>query len=206
MQKLLIATNNPGKAREYQVLFDQLVEIRLPHQEELSLFVEETGHTFEENARLKAQAYAQASRLLTLADDSGLEVDALQGAPGVYSARYGGPQANDADRYRRLLEELADVPLPQRTARFRCVIALAEPDGSVHTTEGTIEGRIGTAPRGDKGFGYDPVFLVEGCGGKTMAELPTEIKNRISHRAQAAKAIRPRLVQVLSALSRIEPS
>ena len=199
--KLLIATNNPGKVREYEELLETLpaaVEITYPAQEGLALEVEESGETFEENARLKALAFAQASGLLTLADDSGLEVDALDGAPGVRSARYGGPGANDVDRYRKLLGALAGVPAGRRSARFRCVVALAQPDGTIHTADGTCEGEIGHEPRGTHGFGYDPVFVVDGYGGRTMAELAPEIKNRISHRGRALAAIRPRLEQLVS--------
>ncbi len=197
--KLLVATNNPGKVRELQELLAGLpVEITFPAQEGLDLEVHESGETFEENARLKAQAYAQASGLLTLADDSGLEVDALGGAPGVRSARYARPGATDADRYRKLLAALADVPPGRRAARFRCVVALAQPDGAVYTAEGVCEGEIGLAPRGEYGFGYDPIFLVRGFEGRTMAELPPEVKNRISHRARAVMAVRPILEKLIS--------
>jgi XTP/dITP diphosphohydrolase len=194
--KLLIATNNPGKVREYRDLLEDLpitIEITYPAQEGLVLEVEESGETFEENARLKALAFAQASGLTTLADDSGLEVDALDGAPGVRSARYAGPGANDIDRYRKLLGALAGVPAGQRSARFRCVVALAQPNGNVRTADGTCEGEIGVEPRGEHGFGYDPVFVVEGYSGRTMAELSPEVKNRISHRGRALAAIRPML-------------
>lgn len=197
--KLLVATNNPGKVREWQELLAGLpVEITFPAQEGLDLEVHESGETFEENARLKALAYAQASGLLTLADDSGLEVDALGGAPGVRSARYAGPAATDADRYRKLLAALAAVPPGQRAARFRCVVALARPDGAVYTADGVCEGEIGFAPRGEHGFGYDPIFLVRGCGGQTMAELPPDIKNRIGHRGRAVTAVRPILEKLIS--------
>jgi XTP/dITP diphosphohydrolase len=197
--RLLIATNNPGKVREYEELLGDLpFEITFPGQEGLSLDVDESGATFQENARIKARAYARASGLLTLADDSGLEVDALGGAPGVHSARYGGPGATDADRYRKLLAALQDVPVGQRSARFRCFIALAQPRGQIQTAEGTCEGEIGFEPRGEHGFGYDPVFVVEGYGGQTMAELPPDLKNRISHRARAAAAARPILVKILA--------
>jgi len=190
MTKLLVATNNPGKVREYEELLAGLpFEITYPAQEGLDLEVDETGETFEANARLKAAAFAQASGLPTLADDSGLEVDALGGAPGVYSARYAGPGSTDTDRYRKLLAALLGVPDEQRTARFRCVVALALPNGIVRTGEGRVEGRIGTEPRGDNGFGYDPVFIVSGRGGLTMAELPASEKNRISHRARAVQAL-----------------
>lgn len=198
MIKLLIATNNPGKVREYEELLAHLpIEITFPAQEGVVLDVEESGLTFEENACLKAQAYAQASGLLTLADDSGLEVDALRGAPGVHSARYAGPDADDIDRYQKLLAELADVPAKDRSARFWCVVAIVEPDGAVHTAGGACEGQIGLKPRGDHGFGYDPVFVVDGYGGQTMAELDPELKNRISHRARAVEAAEPVLAQLV---------
>ncbi|MCL7454629.1 MAG: RdgB/HAM1 family non-canonical purine NTP pyrophosphatase [Anaerolineae bacterium] len=200
MDKLLVATNNPGKVREYRELLEGLpetVDITFPAQEGIDLEVEESGDTFAENARIKATAYAQASGLLTLADDSGLEVDALGGAPGVRSARYAGPGASDADRYRKLLAELAGIPPGQRAARFRCVVALALPDGPIHAADGTCEGEIGFAARGEHGFGYDPVFVVEGYGGKTLAELGPEEKNRISHRARAVEAALPALRRLL---------
>ena len=188
MVKLLVATNNPGKVREYEELLAGLpLEVTFPAREGITLQVDESGATFEENARLKALAYARASGLLTLADDSGLEVDALGGAPGVRSARYAGSGASDADRYQKLLDAMAGVPDDQRTARFRCVVALAWPGGAVRTAEGRCEGRIGWAPRGEHGFGYDPVFVVDGFGGQTMAELVSEVKNRISHRARAVQ-------------------
>lgn len=203
MIRLLVATNNPGKIREYQELLAGLpVEILYPAQLGMTLEVEESGHTFEENARIKALAYARASGLLTLADDSGLEVDALGGAPGVRSARYAGPLKNDADRYQKLLSALENVPPGQRSARFRCVAALAQPDGTVHTASGVCEGEIGFVPRGKYGFGYDPVFVVQGMGGQTMAELPPHQKNQISHRARAVQALWPILVRVLAETER----
>jgi XTP/dITP diphosphohydrolase len=198
LNKLLVATNNPGKLREYrELLTDLVLELTLPSQEGIHLEVDESGATFEENARIKALAYAQTSGLLTLADDSGLEVDALNGAPGVYSARYAGSEASDADRYQKLLAALAGVPPEKRTARFRCVVALARPNGVIDTAEGTCEGQIGFAPRGEHGFGYDPVFIVKGYAGKTLAELPPKEKNRISHRARAVMAIYPRLARLM---------
>jgi XTP/dITP diphosphohydrolase len=198
LTKLLVATNNPGKVREYKELLAGLpVEITFPAEEGLILEVEESGITFTENAGIKALAFAQASGLLTLADDSGLEVDALDGAPGVRSARYAGPGASDIDRYRKLLSALKDLPTEKRTARFRCVIALAWPDGAIHTADGTCEGKIGFTPRGEHGFGYDPIFIVDGHDGQTMAELSPEIKNQSSHRAQAAAAARPILAELL---------
>ena len=191
--RLLVATNNPGKIREYD---DLLTGLRLDlcglAEVGLDTEVEETGQTFAENALLKALAYGRASRLLTLADDSGLEVEALGDAPGVYSARYAGKGASDADRYRKLLAALQGVPWEKRAARFRCVIVLAWPGGRVETFEGQCDGVIAFEPRGTNGFGFDPVFYLpeHGC---TMAELPTEVKNRVSHRARAAALARERL-------------
>lgn len=186
MTRLLIATNNEGKLREYGDLLAglpvQLVSLR---EAGIDLEVEETGQTFAENAILKASCYARASGLCTLADDSGLEVDALGGEPGVMSSRYAGPQATDADRVRFLLDKMKDVPDDQRSARFRCVIAVASPAGKVETSEGIVEGVIASEPRGDQGFGYDPIFYLPEMT-RTMAELPPAIKNRISHRARAA--------------------
>ena len=205
MTKLLVGTNNPGKVREYEELLADLpetLEVTFLTREGLTLEVEESGETFEENARIKALAYAQASGLISLADDSGLEVDALGGAPGVHSARYAGPAISDADRYRKLLDALADVPAGQRSARFRCVVALALPDGTVHTADGFCEGEIGFAPRGEHGFGYDPVFVAKGHGGRTMAELTPDVKNEISHRARALLAIQPVLRALIPELER----
>ena len=201
LKRILVATGNPGKVREYKELLASLsvpLEITFPAQEGLLMEAEEWGESFEENARIKALAFSRASGLLTLADDSGLEVDALGGAPGVRSARYAGPDASDTDRYGKLLDALKEVGPEKRGARFRCVVALAQPDGAVYTATGTCEGHIAFAPRGTHGFGYDPVFVVEGCGGQTMAEIAPEEKNRISHRARAVMAARPVLVQLLA--------
>jgi XTP/dITP diphosphohydrolase len=151
----------------------------------LTLEVEESGATYTANARLKACAFAQASGLLTLADDSGLEVDALGGAPGVLSSRYTGPNASDRQRIDFLLSKMKDVPPKNRQAHFRCVIVIASPRGGLRMCSGSCTGIILPAPRGDRGFGYDPVFYFPSLG-KTMAELPPETKNRISHRAKAA--------------------
>lgn len=194
--KLLIATHNRGKLREYTALLAGLpFTLVTPDDLGLDLSVVESGNTYADNARLKAAAYAQASGLLALADDSGLEVDALDGAPGVRSARYA--LGDDADRVTALLRALdaAGVPAEDRAARFRCVIVLAAPDGRTWQTEGTCEGRIIDAPRGSGGFGYDPVFYLS-AHGRTMAELPPEEKNRISHRARAAQALRPLLARL----------
>jgi XTP/dITP diphosphohydrolase len=197
MIKLLVATNNPGKVREYEALLKGLpLTLTYPAQEGIDIEVEETGSTFAENARLKAMAYAGASDLLTLADDSGLEVDALGGEPGTRSARYAGQEASDEDRYRLLLSKLEGVPWERRTARFRCVIAVARPQGEVRIAEGTCEGVIAFEPKGEHGFGYDPVFYMPEQG-QTMAELEPEVKNRISHRARAAEGARRVLQELL---------
>ncbi len=196
--KILIATRNRGKLREYAALLAGLpVEWVTLDDAGVSTEVEETGSTFEQNALLKAEACARLSGLPALADDSGLEVDALGGAPGVQSARYAGPNASDADRYRLLLERMKNIPDAQRSARFRCVVALYMPSGEVYTAEGVCEGRITHAPRGTHGFGYDPVFFVNECG-MTMAELAPEVKNRVSHRARAVQALRPQLAKLIT--------
>jgi len=197
-RRIVIATHNVGKLREYRELLGDL-PVALVSLADLGLTEspEETGSSFEENAQLKALAYARAAGLLTLADDSGLEVDALGGAPGIHSARYGGSAApNDEARYRLLLSHLAHVPAPARTARFRCVLALATPQGEIYMAEGRCEGRIGYEPVGEHGFGYDPVFIITGRD-VTMAQLPPEEKNCISHRARALQAIRPALTRLL---------
>ena len=187
---LLLATNNAGKLRElHDILSGLPLELVTPSQIGLDLEVDETGASFEENAILKATAFARASGLPALADDSGLEIDALGGEPGVHSKRYAGPDASDADRIALVLSKLQDVPEAQRSARFRCVMALATPEELVGTVEGVCEGRVAFAPRGDNGFGYDPIFLLPERG-RTMAELPAEEKNVISHRGRAGAAAR----------------
>lgn len=198
MTRMLIATHNRGKVAELAAIMEGL-DLQLATLDDLGITTEvpETGRTYAENALLKARGYGAMSGLLTLADDSGLEVDALGGEPGVFSARYGGAP-NDEARYRLLLERLAASGAADRTARFRCVIALVWPDGREALAEGAVEGRITAEPRGNHGFGYDPVFWVPefGC---TMAELEAEVKNRISHRARAAAQARAILEQVLGA-------
>lgn len=190
MRTLLLATSNPHKLEEFRAIFSDL-PLKLLSLKDLhiDIEVEETGTTFAENAELKACTYAQASGMLTLADDSGLEIDALGGAPGVHSARYLGRETPYEVRFRSILEQLKGLPVDQRTARFRCVIALAEPSGYIRIVEGVIEGVIANSPRGKYGFGYDPIFFLPEFG-KTLAELPPEIKNRISHRARAAQSAR----------------
>lgn len=187
MRDLLLATTNQHKLEEYRAIFSDLpFRLLSLHDILLKMDVEETGTTFAENAELKAIAYAKASGLLSLADDSGLEIDALGGAPGVYSARFGGSEAPYEARFRLILKQLKGLPSEKRTARFRCVIAIAEPSGYCQEVDGIIEGRIAEAPRGEHGFGYDPIFLVPELG-KTTAELSPEQKNRISHRGRAAQ-------------------
>lgn len=187
MRKLLVATHNQGKVREYrELLADLPLEVTYLDAEGITLEVEETGTTFEENAVLKASTYARLSGLWTWADDSGLQVDALGGAPGVYSARYAGEGATDKDRYRKLLDALTGVPWEQRTARFRCTVALATPEGVVRTADGKCEGVIAFGPAGENGFGYDPVFYMPEANA-TMAQLPPDTKNQISHRARASQ-------------------
>jgi XTP/dITP diphosphohydrolase len=188
MNKLLLATNNQGKIQEFRALFQDIAyELTTPSDIQLKLEVEESGATYAANAQLKARAFCEASGLLTLADDSGLEVDALNGEPGIRSARYAGPAAADVNKVEYLLSRLKGVPEEKRSARFRCVIAIAKPGGQVLFCGGKCEGRISFAPRGLQGFGYDPVFYFPEMG-KTMAELPEEIKNQISHRGLAAQA------------------
>ena len=186
-QLLLVATRNRGKLRELASLLSD-VPMRLVSLDEAGVDgeVEETGATFEENAVLKATAYARASGLTTLADDSGLEVDALGGEPGVRSARYAGAGADDAARVRRLLRNLRETPAGRRQARFRCAIAVASLNGPVRTFAGVCEGTIADAPRGRNGFGYDPVFLFPETG-RTMAELSDEEKDAVSHRGMAVR-------------------
>ncbi len=197
MPKLLIATNNPGKVKEFQRLLNGCGwELVTPAELGISLDVEETGQTYLENARIKAEAFAKASGLVALADDSGLEVDALDGRPGVLSARYAGPGLTDADRADALLSELAGVPEPERTARFRCVIAIARNGDDVRSVEGKVEGHIASEPSGENGFGYDPVFVPEGKE-LTAAALPSDEKHAVSHRGAAAREARKVLEKML---------
>jgi len=198
MVKLLIATNNPGKLREYQeILADLPVTLTTPAIEGIALDPEETGSTFEENAIIKARVFAQASGLLTLADDSGLEIDALGGEPGVYSARYGNTAKHEqVRRYQLVLDKLAakQAPWTERTARFRCVVALARGEQLVGTAQGAVEGFIAYEPKGTNGFGYDPIFFAPEFN-RTLAEITSEQKHRISHRARAVRAAMPLLEQ-----------
>jgi XTP/dITP diphosphohydrolase len=187
MPKLLLATNNKGKLREYKSLLKGLpFELVSLTEMGINTEVEEIGESLEDNAMLKATSLARESQLLTLADDSGLEVDVLGGEPGRLSARYAGEGASDRDRVDYLLSRLKDVPEEKRSARFRCVIAIATPDGEVELSSGECPGFITLEPRGEEGFGYDPIFYLPELG-KTMAELTLEEKNRVSHRGRAAR-------------------
>jgi len=185
MNKLLIATNNKGKVKELQDLLKSLgIELVTPADINLNLEVEEDGANYNENAAKKARAFAQASGLVSLADDSGLEVDALDGAPGLHSARYHPkPGANDADRRAYMIENLKGKPRPW-TAHFHATIAIAVPSKDVHIVEGNCYGEIIPEERGTGGFGYDPIFLFPELN-QTMAELDMDEKNRLSHRAKA---------------------
>lgn len=198
MNKLLIATNNKGKVKELQdLLEDTGIELVTPTQINLELDVIEDGKTYEENATRKAITFANASGMISLADDSGLEVDALDGAPGLHSARYSPkPGATDKDRRLYLLQKLQNVPRPW-TARFHATIAIATPNYQLQITEGLCEGEIVPEERGTGGFGYDPIFLLSNLG-KTMAELSIEEKNRLSHRARAVMKAKPILLRIFN--------
>lgn len=181
----MVATRNQGKLRELKAMLEPLgwtvYSLRdFPHLPE----VVENGTTFTENAVKKARTIAVATGMVALADDSGLEVDVLNGAPGVYSARFAGEHGNDAANNAKLLRLLNGLPLDKRRARFRCVIAIALPTGEVFTAEGTCEGYIAFQPRGENGFGYDPLFYLPEYN-LTFAEMPASLKNKISHRARA---------------------
>lgn len=197
MPQLLIATNNTGKQKEIRSLLGgSNIDLVTPAELGLSLDVEENGTTYKENAAKKAAAFALASGLISLADDTGLEVAALGGAPGLYSARFAPqPNATDADRRAFLLEKLQSYPRPWK-ARFVCVVSIATPDGELYFTEGTCPGEIIPTERGSHGFGYDPVFLLPKVEA-TMAELPMTEKNRLSHRALAVIATCPVLEKLL---------
>ena len=198
--RLVVATRNRGKLAELRSLLGAHRGLELLCLSDLLLFFEvvEDGDTFLANAQKKAREVALATRLPTLADDSGLLVDALDGAPGVHSARFAGEQASDDENNTRLLELLANVPTEDRRARFRCVLALATPDGTLGPhTEGECEGRIVREPRGAHGFGYDPLFEVEGLG-RTMAELSSAEKDDLSHRAVATRRMKDELERWLA--------
>ena len=187
MTRLLLATGNQAKLQELKSLLNSLpYELATPSEVGIGIKVDESGNSLEENARLKATIFASHSQLLTLADDSGLEVDALGGQPGVLSARYAGKNASDSERVDYLLARLKDVPWERRRAHFKCVIAIATPEGHVELSPGACRGIITLKPRGEHGFGYDPVFYLPRLG-KTIAELSLEAKNRVSHRGKATR-------------------
>ena len=195
MPKLLLSTRNPAKVREYWLLLQGIpYEIVTLAEGGIDEVVEETGATFEENAALKAKAYASLSNMLTLADDSGLEVAALGGEPGALSRRYAGEGVSDGERIDFLLTKLSGIPWEQRTAGFKCMIAIASPEGEVALFQGECKGIIAFEPKGENGFGYDPIFYLPQLD-KTMAELSIEEKNEVSHRGQAARRARHILEQ-----------
>jgi len=196
MPKLLLATSNPGKIREYRFLLDGLgYQLTTLAEEGIAKIVTESGNNYEQNARSKATSYAKLSQLTALADDSGLEVDALNGEPGVKSARFAGEAATDEEKVSFLLAKLNSVPWERRTACFKCVIAIASPEGRVDVCYGECQGIIAFEAKGENGFGYDPIFSIPEIG-KTMAEIPFEIKNQISHRARASQKARQVLQQL----------
>ncbi|MGG1105659.1 XTP/dITP diphosphatase [Bacillus subtilis] len=189
MKEAIIATHNPGKVKEFKEILEprgydvkSLAEIGFTEE------IEETGHTFEENAILKAEAVVKAVNKMVIADDSGLSIDNLGGRPGVYSARYAGEQKDDQANIEKVLSELKGIEKEQRTARFRCALAVSIPGEETKTVEGHVEGYIAEEPRGEYGFGYDPIFIVKDKD-KTMAELTSDEKNKISHRADALKKL-----------------
>jgi XTP/dITP diphosphohydrolase len=196
MPKLLLASSNPGKIREYRLLLGDLgYQIVTLSEQGISKVTTESGNTYEQNAEMKATTYAKLSQLITLADDSGLEVDALHGKPGIHSARFAGKNATDADRVTKLLAMMAGVPWDRRTAHFKCVIAIATPEGKLILCQGKRHGIIAFEAKGGNGFGYDPIFYLPELA-KTMAELPLELKNQLSHRGQAAQKARNILNQL----------
>jgi len=186
-RQIVVATRNPGKIREIRaILDDPNLELLSLEDVSFSEALEETGHAYLENARIKSSRVAIACGKITLADDSGLEIDALQGRPGVQSARFGGENLDSTARNALVLELLKSVPWEERTARFRCVITIHSPEGKEYACEGVCEGLIAQAPKGARGFGYDPIFFLPRYG-KTLAELSPEEKNQISHRAEALR-------------------
>ena len=195
--RLLIGTRNESKKKEIGELLSE-IPLQLVSLVDTGIDdeVEEYGQTFEENAILKAKGYGKLSGLLTLADDSGIEVDALGGRPGVFSARYAGLNATDEERNKMLMSELVNVPDNKRTARFRCVVALWSPKTGVSTYEGKVEGLITRSPRGNNGFGYDPIFFSEEMG-KTLGQIPATRKHRISHRGKAMEKAKVDLMESL---------
>ena len=197
-KKIIFATSNQGKMREVRSILEEPGVVVLSMAEAgIHMEVEENGSSFLENAIIKARTIGQALGEIVLADDSGLEVDALGKEPGVYSSRYLGEDTPYAVKNRQIIERLRDVPEAERTARFVCVIAAVLPDGETITRRGTIEGKIGYEARGENGFGYDPIFYLPDMS-KTTAELPPEEKNAVSHRGKALRAMKEALREVLN--------
>ena len=198
---VVLATSNEGKLAELRsLLFDLPVELVSLRDVVGDVVLSEDADTFEGNAEQKARHACRATRMLSLADDSGLEVEALGGRPGVRTARFAHNRATDAENNAALLRELEDINEESRGARFRCVLALSSPwDEEVHFAEGRCEGHIARTPRGSGGFGYDPLFVVDECDGRAMAELGEDEKNAISHRARAVRALRPVLIAAVNA-------
>ncbi|MCI3196287.1 XTP/dITP diphosphatase [Bacillus sp. HU-1818] len=189
MKEAIIATHNPGKVKEFKdILAPKGYDVKSLADIGFLEEIEETGHTFEENAVLKAEAVAKAVNKMVIADDSGLSVDNLGGSPGVYSARYAGEQKDDTANINKVLQKLKGIEKEQRTARFRCALAVSIPGEETKTVEGHVEGYIAEEPKGENGFGYDPIFIVKDKD-KTMAELTSDEKNKISHRANALKKL-----------------
>ena len=195
LNKLIVATGNQGKLREIREILEGTEVLGL-HDLALDVEIVEDGDTFTANAQKKAETICELMHLPVLADDSGLEVEALNGRPGVYSARFAGEDASDADNISKLLQEMNETPDNQRQARFVCVMCLAMPDGSLHTTRGEVKGEILREMRGENGFGYDPLFYIREYG-KTFAELSAEEKNAISHRGKALLRMKEVLEKLL---------
>ncbi len=196
MRKLIVATKNKGKMKEIEEILTGLpYKVASMEDVGLSQDIDEYGSTFEENALIKAREIAEITGEMVIADDSGLEVDFLNGAPGIYSARYAGEGASDSDRNNKLLNELKDVPFEKRTARFVCAIAVVFPEGESFTVRGTCEGYIEFEPRGNHGFGYDPLFFIQEYH-KTVAEMSSEEKNQISHRGNALRQMLKKLKEL----------
>jgi XTP/dITP diphosphohydrolase len=194
MTTFVLATANPDKAREIQEILEPVGVTLLPRPVDVPEVIED-GETLEDNALLKARALVAATGRAAIADDTGLFVDALNGAPGVWSARYAGEQATYSDNCAKLLRELHDVAPSERTARFRTVAAVAYPDGSWFVVDGEVEGTIATSPVGENGFGYDPLFMPESARGRTMAQLTPEEKHALSHRGNAFRALAEALAE-----------
>lgn len=204
MKEILIATNNAGKGRDFEALFTPLgIQVLTLNDIKEKIEVEETGTTFEENAILKAETVASLLGKVVIADDSGLEIDALDGAPGVYSARYAGADSTDAKNIDKALEALQGVPSEERTARFRCVLAIAGPGIQTEVFSGSCEGKITEERQGANGFGYDPIFYIpaQAC---TMAELTPDEKSAISHRGAALAKLQTKLPQFIKSVGEVQ--